>query len=384
MISKNYQFWFSYSAAWLLYAMSLMVVGAWRQELQISGYALIAILGNVAPGAVLGILVIKLCDKLRWSNEKTAKFIIIHFLLAGLFAALWCALVVVDSSILTFAANRRTWKIIWMTSFMLNVQFFLGLMAYLTIASAVYVRQVNEQLQIEERRTAELEMRAARAEAARSQAELLALRSQLNPHFLFNTLHSLMALVRYHPQSAEDALERLSEMLRYTQGEKRDSGGANLVSLREEWQFVQNYLTLEKMRLGERLTTDFNVSDSALDCSIPAFTIQTLVENAIKHGIAPRSKAGKISITAECRQESLEIMVQDDGSGAAENFSDGNGMGLSLVRKQLEIFYGDKATLNVEMAPQEGFTARINLPVEMLFSENFKEDTTLENSHAHR
>jgi LytS/YehU family sensor histidine kinase len=267
---------------------------------------------------------------------------------------------------------------------MLNVQFFLGLMAYLTIVSAVYVRQVNEQLQIEERRTAELEMRAARAEAARSQAELLALRSQLNPHFLFNTLHSLMALVRYHPQSAEDALERLSEMLRYTLGEKRDSGGVNLVSLREEWQFVQNYITLEKMRLGERLTTDFKVSDSALDCSIPAFTIQTLVENAVKHGIAPRSKAGKISITVECRRESLEIKVRDDGSGAAENFSDGNGMGLSLVRKQLEIFYGDKATLNVETAPQEGFTARINLPVEMLFSENFKEDTTLENSHAHR
>ncbi len=144
MISKNYQFWFSYCAAWLLYAMSLMVVGAWRREFQISGYEFLSILGNVVPGAVLGILVIKLCDKLKWSNEKTAKFIIIHVLLAALFAALWCAIVVVDSSILTFVANGRTWKIIWMTSFILNVQFFLGLMAYLTIASAVYVRQVNE------------------------------------------------------------------------------------------------------------------------------------------------------------------------------------------------------------------------------------------------
>jgi hypothetical protein len=240
MITKNYQFWFSYLAAWLLYALSLVVVAAWRRQAPMTGYTLLAIAGNVAPGILLGILVVKLCGRPVWKKLTPARFLIVQTLLAALFAGLWCTLAIIDLSILTYAAGggggKQDWKIVWLTSVALNWQFFLGLMAYLAIASSVYARQASDRLQIEERRSAELEMRAVRAEAARSQAELFALRARLNPHFLFNTLHSLMALVRYHPQSAEDALERLSEMLRYTLGEKRElNTGTNLVSFREEW-----------------------------------------------------------------------------------------------------------------------------------------------------
>jgi sensor histidine kinase YesM len=385
MITKNYQFWISYLAVWLLFALGLVVVGIWRREIQLSGYTLLAIIGNVAPGVLLGILVIKLCSRLKWENRQRAKFLIVHILLAIIFASLWCVFAIVDLSILTFATSKVGWKIVWMSSTALNFRFFLGLMTYLTIASAVYAREFNEQLQIEERRSAELEMRAVRAEAARSQAELFALRAQLNPHFLFNTLHSLMALVRYHPQLAEDALERLSEMLRYTLGEKRElNAGTNLVSLREEWQFVQNYLTLEKMRLEKRLITEFSVSDSALDCFLPAFTLQTIVENAVKHGIAPRAETGTIFIAAEKKEDCLEIEVRDNGRGAAEDFSFGNGMGLSLVQKQLEIYYGENAQLIVDTAPQKGFTVKISLPAKFVSVEQQKEVGKIEDSHVPR
>jgi sensor histidine kinase YesM len=385
MITKNYQFWVLYLAGWLVFSLSLLVLAAWRRDIQLSGYTLIAIFGNVAPAVLLGVIVIKLCGRLKWKNWKPTHFLIIHVLLAILFATLWCVFAVLNLSILTFMTGGKVWKIIWMSSFSLNFQFFLGLMAYLTIASAVYVREANEQLQIQERRSAELEMRAAHAEAARSQAELFALRAQLNPHFLFNTLHSLMALVRYHPQSAEDALERLSEMLRYTLGEKRElNAGTNLVSLREEWQFVQNYLTLEKMRLEKRLITEFKVSDLALDCLLPSFTLQTVVENAVKHGIAPRSEPGTIFIAAEKKGDYLEIEVRDNGHGAAEDFSYGNGMGLSLIQKQLEIHYGDKAKLTIETAPQKGFTVKIHLPAEPISAGKQKEEERIEDSCAHR
>lgn len=385
MKTKNYHFWLSYLVGWLVFALSLVVLAAWRRDIELSGYTLLAIFGNVAPAVLLGILVIKLCGRLKWKNRKPAKFLIIHTFLSILFATLWCVFAVLSLSILTFMTGGKVWKIIWMSSFSLNFQFFLGLMAYLTIASAVYVGEVNEQLQIEERRNSELEMRAARAEVARSQAELFALRAQLNPHFLFNTLHSLMALVRYHPQLAEDALERLSEMLRYTLGEKREQNdGTNLVSLREEWQFVQNYLTIEKMRLENRLITEFKVSDTALDCSLPAFTLQTVVENAVKHGIAPRSQPGTIYIAAEKKGDCLEIEVRDNGQGAGKDFSYGSGMGLSLVQKQLEIYYGDKARLAIETARQQGFTVKISLPAKPISAEKQEEEKIIEDSYAHR
>ena len=120
-----------------------------------------------------------------------------------------------------------------------------------------------------------------RAETLYAQTSLAALQAQLNPHFLFNTLHSLMALVRYDSEKAEKAIEKLAEMLRYSLKDKRDSKNY-LVRLADELQFVENYLELEKMRLGERLSVEKDIEKETLDCLIPAFTIQPLVENAIK------------------------------------------------------------------------------------------------------
>jgi hypothetical protein len=106
MITKNYQFWISYLAVWLLFALGLVVVGIWRREIQLSGYTLLAIIGNVAPGVLLGILVIKLCSRLKWENRQRAKFLIVHILLAIIFASLWCVFAIVDLSILTFATSK--------------------------------------------------------------------------------------------------------------------------------------------------------------------------------------------------------------------------------------------------------------------------------------
>jgi sensor histidine kinase YesM len=161
---------------------------------------------------------------LKWKDRAHLKFILIHVFSLFLFTFSWSFLGLFCLSVLSFI-QRGSWVFIRWDNFALLWQLFSGAMVYLTIVSSVYVRQVNENLQIEERRNADLEMRAVRAEAARASAELAALRSQLNPHFLFNTLHSLMALVRTDAETAEAAIERFSLMLRYvlqSQSENRD------------------------------------------------------------------------------------------------------------------------------------------------------------------
>src|SRR5205085_8146152 len=178
---------------------------------------------------------------------------------------------------------------------------FSAAMIYLSTAGIVYAIQTNERLRIEEDR-------ATRAETLRARAELEALRSQLNPHFLFNTLHSLMALVRYDPAAAEDALERLASLLRHTLMTMKD---AEDVELSEELDFVENYLALEHLRLGDRLRIERNIQAESLGCFLPPFTLQPLIENSIRHAIATQPHGGFLQIKSELRNGRLCLEVLD-------------------------------------------------------------------------
>jgi signal transduction histidine kinase len=153
---------------------------------------------------------------------------------------------------------------------------------------------------------------SARAEAAASHAQLRALRAQLNPHFLFNALHSLGALVRQDPEAAEEAVERLGEMLRYALDDDADEE----VLLADEWAFTRSYLAIEALRYGDRLRVQADLTPEALSCLVPVFVLQPLVENAVRHGIAPRTAGGCLFVDAAVEGEWLTIRVRDDGSGA--------------------------------------------------------------------
>ena len=176
-------------------------------------------------------------------------------------------------------------------------------------------------------------------------------------------MHSLLALVRNEPRAAEDAIEQFADLLRYASrvhDETRDE-----VTLSEEWQFVQNYLALESLRIGDRLKVHADVDKQALDCVVPAFCLQPLVENAIRHGIAPRGAGGTMWIRGSIDDGKLLLEVKDDGPGADYESVFNNGRhGLRLVRQRLEALYGNRARFEVVTLPARGFTVRVSVPTQ--------------------
>jgi sensor histidine kinase YesM len=359
---KNHQFWIYYTVAWLFYGFSLGAVFVGQGDV-VGANLFFAVLANVVPAFLLGILVVKFCKIYTWDKRKKLRFVFIHILASLIYAASWGFLGLTCLSIWV-SVRDGVWRFNWWGNYALQWQLLSGLMAYFTIVSSVYVGQVNESLQAEERRNAELELRTIRAESAQKQAELAAIRSQLNPHFLFNTLHSLMALVRTNSAAAEEAIEQFAQMLRYVLQSQSISNSANSdVLFADEWEFIETYLKLENLRLGERLKVTAQIEKAALDCRIPAFLLQPLIENSIKWAISPRLTGGEICVRARIEKGFLKITVRDNGAGTTpENVSNAKGFGLRLIREVLAARYGETAGLSVETAPKEGFAVFLELP----------------------
>ena len=196
----------------------------------------------------------------------------------------------------------------------------------------------------------------------RAEAEAKAIRAQFNPHFVFNTLHSLMLLVRKDPETAEQAIEDVAGLIRYASTLQRRE--IDQVSLGKELEFAQRYVSLEQLRLADRLDVRWTVDPDSRDVLVPAFALQTLVENAIKHGIAPKPEGGTLSVEAELQPGRLRLAVADDGMGAEPSAVLGNGgSGLELLRRRLRSVYGGTARLDWDATPGAGFTARLTLPL---------------------
>jgi LytS/YehU family sensor histidine kinase len=189
-----------------------------------------------------------------------------------------------------------------------------------------------------------------------TQAELRALQSQINPHFLFNALNTLFGTIPREAGEARRIVLNLSEIFRYClQSEKV------FVSLAQEMQIVRAYLEIEQLRLGGRLNVEIQINEAALEVPIPALSVQPMVENAIKHGIAPRTEPGYVRIQVELCREEVEIIVENSSSGAIMETA-GTGLGLQNVRRRLEICYGPKAVLRLIPNPQNT-TARLSIPL---------------------
>ncbi len=367
------RFWLNYCLAWIPLVVIYAVV------FFVQGYRDVAIIAenvarNVTSVAILGIPVVWLCNRLRWSINKHIWFFPLHLVSALIFSFGWSyflfTLFTIDNYLET-----GIWEFSAFTGNALQWQVFTGVLVYTIIASVVYILQIMENLREEERR-------AARAETLYAQNSLAVLQAQLNPHFLFNTLHTLMALVRYDPKKAENAIEKLSEMLRYSLKDKRDSGN-HLVRLEDELNFVENYLGLEKLRLGERLMVEKHIESDSLDCLLPAFTVQPLIENSIKHGIAPKSISATISISAKKENGKLKLEIGDNGIGSENGkVEDSDGLGINLIREQLQIQYGEKSVFEVQTNLDKGFKTHIEIPVQYSEKHLKEKDLEVEYSHA--
>lgn len=188
-------------------------------------------------------------------------------------------------------------------------------------------------------------------------AQLQSLRSQLNPHFLFNTLHSIAELVHENPRLAEQMILRLSDLLR----KALQSSSAQEVTLAEELDFVRGFLEIEQLRLGDRLTVTWEIAPDSLAARVPSLLLQPLVENAIQHGIAPSTRPGRIAIRARRDGEICELQVHDNGPGIHVNGSSrAGGIGLSNTKDRLARLYGQRGRF--ELINDEGLRVTIRLP----------------------
>jgi sensor histidine kinase YesM len=363
-MKKSLHFWFVYTLPWLAFAASYVAV--FIQQGSLLDQAIYDALINAGTAALLGICVLWLCGRLSWSHYRRPWFFPLHVLLALLYATLWVAAVSLVFTIFS-TIQRGTLTIEYLRSFALQWEFFSGVMIYATLASLAYILQISVRLREEERRARETELRALHAEALQTQTELSALRSKLNPHFLFNTLHTLMALMREDRAAAEAAIERFSSMLRYILRRQNDAGPQKVSSFHttfaDEWEFVQDYLSLERLRLGDRLRVEANIDPVAFEALLPPLSLQPLVENAIKHSVAARAKGGTISVTANVNESGLIITVSDDGRGATTNeIEESGGLGLRLIAQTLNTQYQGRAQFSIETSPQQGFTVRLRIP----------------------
>ncbi|HEX8153353.1 MAG TPA: histidine kinase [Thermoanaerobaculia bacterium] len=201
------------------------------------------------------------------------------------------------------------------------------------------------------------ELRTSQLETRLSQAHLQALRTQLNPHFLFNTLNTISSLMYTDVAAADAMMSRLSELLRLT----LDKDAVPEVTLREEMELLERYLDIERIRFEDRLQVTLDIDPVTLGARVPNFALQPLVENAIRHGIAPRPEGGKLEISACRHEDRLEIRLHDDGPGLQPS-KRREGIGVANTRARLAQLYGEHHRFEMTNAPEGGLLVMISLP----------------------
>lgn len=237
---------------------------------------------------------------------------------------------------------------VWVVGyFHVNVTFYWGIMGVRYILSNYHKYR-------------ERELRAANLETRLAQSQLQVLKMQLHPHFLFNTLNTISVLMAEDTEAANRTLVRLSDLLRMT----LDHVGAQEVPLKQEMDFLQGYLEIERMRFHDRLTIRVDVEPSAWDAQVPNLLLQPLVENAIRHGISPHARHGLVEISARREGETLCLEVRDNGGGLVEDGSEpsARGVGITTTRARLEQLYGPAHHFEICNAPEGGARVKVVLP----------------------
>lgn len=340
-----------YTLAWVPYLVAYGAVLGASFEVPAS-WAVMGALANGLPPALLGWPAIAAGRHVPWTPARRGRFLAAHA--AG---ALTYAVACAAGTWLLFRLFHRLetgeWEWTIGQAGPLFWQLLVATLLYVVLAAVGNAATLQ-------RRVREEEARASRARELAARSRLEALRARLDPHFLFNTLHSLLALVRRDPSAAEEGLERFGGLLRYALGAGR--GEDDEVSLAEEAAFVADYVELESLRLAGRLAWRQSIAPEALACRLPALTVQPLVENALRHAVAPRATVGRVELEGRVRDGRLEITVADDGPGADPAALEGGGVGLELVRERLGARHGDAAGLALDTAPGRGFTARLWMP----------------------
>ena len=197
------------------------------------------------------------------------------------------------------------------------------------------------------------------------EARMAAMQAQVEPHFLFNTLASIDHLIETDPPRASQMQKNLIALLRASMPTMREASGGNGNGVRDlgrELAVIRPYLEILKVRMEERLTTEIAVPDGLLSAEFPPMMVQTLVENAIKHGLEPKAEGGHLAVKAEIVHGKLQVSVADTGLGFGRAATAGTGVGLANIRERLQLLYGNKASLTVAENPAGGTIVTVTVP----------------------
>ncbi len=208
------------------------------------------------------------------------------------------------------------------------------------------------------RRLQDRENRAAQLEGQLAKAHLQALKSQLQPHFLFNTMHSISALMLTDVQAADRMITRLGDLLRMN----LESAGTQITTLSRELEFVNCYLGIEQVRFEERLTLTFDIAPETLDGQVPLMLLQPLVDNAVKHGISRLPQGGEIRVSSCLQNGDLMLEVRNSGPTCTQSSERPGGLGLRLTRERLETLYGADQSMVLASPPEGGMSILVTIP----------------------
>ncbi|MEO6213424.1 MAG: histidine kinase [Vicinamibacterales bacterium] len=305
--------------------------------------------------AALTTVIFRLVHRFRVDQDRWIRAVAVHALAAGAFSVLHTAAMLGVRAMLWPAAGKYPgvgWTTFVQRIYLTNLDW--ALMTYTTIVGLSYALAYYREAQARAVKESQLETRLV-------EARLKTLEAELQPHFLFNTLHAISTLVHTNPDSADRMISRLSDLLRLT----FDRSGAARVPLQEELEFLQKYLEIEQTRFQDRLTVRYDIDPDTLDADVPRLILQPLVENAIKHGVSPRVGHGVIEIVSRRDGDRLWLEVRDNGVGlsgsARSQFRDG--VGLPNTRDRLQCLFGEAQALEFSEG-SGGLTVRMRMPLQ--------------------
>ncbi len=301
-----------------------------------------AAVSGISAGAVMAFLLYRFVRRVAWPRPFRFRFALLHLVAAPMFGASWILLTIAVESLFTGSlletrTGRRVVELPWELPES-------SLLLYVVVVGIAYSVERRE--------------RAAYAAAETARAQLAALRAQLHPHFLFNALHTVVQLIPMDPTRAAEAAELVASLLRRTLEDERDE-----VTLDEEWTFVSRYLEVEHIRFGDRLRVRAELDPNLLDQRVPSFALQTLVENAVRHGAANRVAPTDIVVTAALTEASLSLSVWNTADALPLRHAENSvGTGLSRLRQRLAFLYDDAARLTCGARADGGFEAVLVIP----------------------
>jgi two-component system, LytTR family, sensor kinase len=307
--------------------------------------------------ALLTPLIIRLARRYPLLGDNRMRALAVH-LAAGIgFTLLQLVLyVAVQRALFSSPSDPRS-PVTWF-SILLIVDAHSNFLLYWTVVGITQVVQSYRRQRERELRASQLEAKTSQLEAQLATAQLETLKMQLHPHFLFNTLNTIGVLMRQDVEAANRMIVRLSGLLRVALA----NSGTHEVALRDELEFLRNYLEIEQTRFHDRLSVVVDADPSTLDARVPNLILQPLVENAVRHGIAPRATAGRIEVRAVRRNGKVELSVRDNGRGLSGVNGSGTGIGIANTRARLEKLYGAESRFDLADAPGGGAVATLSIP----------------------